>query len=216
MTPALQRQIEACLAQLPADDGGGCPLDKALWMAETIVSEKLSCSVEIGVYKGRSFFPQAMAQRELGGLAIGIDPYSRESAREKDLSDQLRKVVDDLIDGWDVGQTYAQNLVHLLDWQLGNHALLLRETSEEAARFMPPNIGLLHIDGNHDVEYVTKDIELYLPHVQPGGLVVMDDTDWDSVRSCLHLLQGCTLESDHGSWQVWRKPGAPHEAAVPA
>lgn len=205
MTPELHREIEECLKLLPADDGGGCPLDKARWMADTIVAEQLACSVEIGVYKGRSFFPQALAQRHIGGLAIGIDPYSKASAREKDLSDDLRKVVDDLIDAWDVGETYTQNLVHVLEWQLGNHALLLRETSEEAARFMPFNIGLLHIDGNHDVEYVTQDITLYLPHVKAGGLVVMDDTDWDSVRSCLHLLQGCTLESDRGGWQVWRK-----------
>lgn len=105
MTPELHREIEECLKLLPADDGGGCPLDKARWMADTIVAEQLACSVEIGVYKGRSFFPQALAQRHIGGLAIGIDPYSKASAREKDLSDDLRKVVDDLIDAWDVGET---------------------------------------------------------------------------------------------------------------
>jgi hypothetical protein len=207
MLNELHSEIEQCLQMLPADAGGGCPIEKALAMADYIVTENLTYSIEIGVYKGRSFFPQALAQRRIGGVVFGIDPYMKECAREKDLTPQMKTLVDNIVDSWDTVKTYALNLGWILSWKLGNNAVLIRETSEAAAKYLPGDAGLLHIDGNHDIEFVEKDIALYLPKIKSGGLVVMDDTDWASVQACLHLLedQNCKLDSDHGTWQVWRK-----------
>jgi len=39
-------------------------------------------------------------------------------------------------------------------------------------------IALLHIDGNHAYDKVKLDVELWTPHVIPGGWVVIDDYDW--------------------------------------
>lgn len=206
MIQELRTQIEACLQQLPSDAGGGCPVEKALLMAEYIVSEEITYAVEIGVYKGRSFFPQALAQKHIGGIIIGVDPYLKESAREKDLSPVLKVMVDNLIDSWDTFESYVSNLGTIINLKVGNNALIIRETSEVAVKYLPGEIGLLHIDGNHDVEFVEKDINLYLPKIKKNGLIIMDDTDWESVRSCLHLLNdSCLLEKDYGLWQVWRK-----------
>ena len=40
-------------------------------------------------------------------------------------------------------------------------------------------IGILHIDGNHDFDYVAADARDWVPHVKPGGWIVFDDYDWD-------------------------------------
>jgi hypothetical protein len=206
MTPELRAQVELSLQHLPADGGGGCPVEKALAMVEYIVAENIVYSIEIGVYKGRSFFPQALAHQQTGGQVFGIDPYLRSAAREKDLTPEMRIVVDKLIDAWDPLDTYIANLRRIPLWRLGNHAVLLRETSEVAVKYLPDDIGMLHIDGNHDIEFVAKDIILFLPKIKSGGLIIMDDTDWASVQSCLPLLsKDCDLEKDCGTWQVWRK-----------
>ena len=186
MSPELRDLINTSLQHLPADGGGGCPPEKAFAMAEYIVSENITYCVEIGVYKGRSFFPQAIALRQTGGHIIGIDPYLKAAAREKDLTPQMRATVDKLIDEWDTIETYITNLRRISAWQLGNSATLLRESSEVASRYLPNDIGMLHIDGNHDIEFVAKDILLYLPKIKSNGIIIMDDTDWDSQRHHHH------------------------------
>ena len=39
-------------------------------------------------------------------------------------------------------------------------------------------ISILHIDGNHDYEFVEKDSAIWSPMVQPGGWVIFDDFEW--------------------------------------
>jgi len=34
---------------------------------------------------------------------------------------------------------------------------------------------MLHINGNYDIKYVIEDVELFLPLLNPNGIVVMDD-----------------------------------------
>jgi predicted O-methyltransferase YrrM len=41
---------------------------------------------------------------------------------------------------------------------------------------------LLHIDGNHSEEASTSDVDLFMPLVKPGGVVFMDDLNWDSTK----------------------------------
>lgn len=39
-------------------------------------------------------------------------------------------------------------------------------------------ISILHIDGNHDYEFVLQDCEIWAPMVQPGGWIIFDDYEW--------------------------------------
>lgn len=50
---------------------------------------------------------------------------------------------------------------------------------------------MLHIDGNHDIKYVLKDIELFLPLLNPNSIIVMEDIDWNSVKSDYKKLKNC-------------------------
>lgn len=40
-------------------------------------------------------------------------------------------------------------------------------------------IALLHIDGNHEYEHALADARDWIPHVRPGGWIVLDDYHWD-------------------------------------
>jgi hypothetical protein len=206
MIPQLRVQIEECLRQIPTDFGGGCTIEKALIMADYIVSEHITYSIEVGVYRGRSFFPQALAHKFTGGRIIGIDPYRKDTAREKDVSLEMRAEIDKFIDSWDIVGSYIAVLEKISDLKLGNNATIFRETSEGSFQYIPNGIGMIHIDGNHDTDFVINDITNYFGKIKHNGIVIMDDTDWASVRGCLHLLsEGCILEKDYNTWQVWRK-----------
>jgi predicted O-methyltransferase YrrM len=53
---------------------------------------------------------------------------------------------------------------------------VIHETSEAASeRFADCSLDWLYIDGNHNYEFVRKDLELYYPKVKSGGYIVCDD-----------------------------------------
>jgi predicted O-methyltransferase YrrM len=47
----------------------------------------------------------------------------------------------------------------------------------------------VHIDGNHDRGAVEQDVRLYEPKLRPGGLLVLDDASWASVRPTMEELR---------------------------
>lgn len=55
-------------------------------------------------------------------------------------------------------------------------------------KFKLPGIDILYIDGGHDFDTVTSDIKNYVPLVNPGGLLVIDDS-----ANKLHLPAGFFL-----------------------
>ena len=78
---------------------------------------------------------------------------------------------------------------------LDGSCTLLHETAADAApRFAPASIDLLHVDGNHSEASVRDDLQRYLPLVRPGGVVVVDDISWSSVRRAAEpLLDGAEI-----------------------
>lgn len=198
----VRNEVARFLANIKSDFGGGCTLNKAYALADLIVDNDMKYAVEIGVYKGRSLFPQAIAMKHTGGKVIGIDPYLKESALENDVSDALKDKIKNFVATWDTDETYHTNLNIIRQYNLPCE--IIRKKSEEAT--VPNGIELLHIDGNHDTEFVTKDIELFVPLVKKGGFIVMDDTDWGSVKVCLDMLnKDCELVADHNYYQIWKK-----------
>ena len=45
--------------EIKSDFGGGCPIEKSFLMAYLAQNQNLKTYVEIGVYRGKSFFPTA-------------------------------------------------------------------------------------------------------------------------------------------------------------
>jgi hypothetical protein len=186
----LRRDLEAVSASIPVDNGGGASLLKVLLLAELIVAEELTRVVEIGVYRGRLFLPLGRLMARLGrGEMVGIDPYSAGAAVQRDVELQSIDLVrwPSTID-WEA--MYREVSDGIGRWKMGESARLIRKRGEEAAGlFADATIDLLHVDGNHDRAAVTRDVELYMPHLRNGGYLVMDDIAWPSVRPVYEELQ---------------------------
>jgi len=105
-------------------------------------------------------------------------------------------------------------LTLISELSLESTAEILRKPSEQAASYFRDSgipIGMLHIDGNHDAHFVMRDLELYLPLVEPDGIVVMDDIDWESVKPAYAKVKQCMtvlFEAPSYSFLINRPDGA--------
>jgi predicted O-methyltransferase YrrM len=56
--------------------------------------------------------------------------------------------------------------------------VVLQGRSVDVARGFGQRLGLLFIDGDHSYEGVSADIDAWLPHLRPGGVVAFHDVGW--------------------------------------
>jgi glycosyltransferase involved in cell wall biosynthesis/predicted O-methyltransferase YrrM len=208
----LLAEVRRIAGMIPADAGGGCPVPKAFLMASIALQYRLGNYLEIGVYRGRSFLPMAVAVQRLGGRAYGVDAYDREVAREHDLPEKLREPLNAFIDTLDFARIHAD--VTRLREALGVAATseIIRAPSAAAVtgfRQRGTPIDMLHIDGNHDTRHVLQDVDSWVPLVRDGGVVVLDDIDWDPVRPASNRLKrDLALLFSDGRFAVFLKGGS--------
>ena len=192
------------------DIGGLCTGEKGEVIKSLIENTNAKLCIEIGVYKGSSLLYFAEALQTTRGRVIGIDPYKLDSLKNeipnKEISNYFydilfkeQKTLDDIY--FNLKQILENN-------NLGDLITLVRDKSENFYQNVKnESIDVLHIDGNHDEEYVTKDILNYLPLVKKGGYIIMDDTSWVGVINSInnHLVDKCRLVSEHSEFTVYIK-----------
>ena len=193
------------IGRIPVDFGGGCSVRKAELLADLVLTRDSRLVVELGVYRGRSLLPMGLAAAELDGCrVVGIDPWSGAEARQFDDHGHGSALLD-----WASSQDWPAIRADV-ERQRSSAGLddvveLVAQTSTEAANhFAESSIDLLHVDGNHDGDRVREDIVRWMPLVRPGGVIVLDDITWASVRPvyddlvlrCNHLFEVCTREDD--------------------
>jgi hypothetical protein len=105
------------------------------------------------------------AQRERRGPLYAIDPHRPNDWAESPYGRDL-----------DTAESFRTNISKL---GLSEQVIMIRSTSEEAARDWQRPIDLIFIDGDHSCTGVKRDWELFAPHVRPFGIVVFHDTIWD-------------------------------------
>lgn len=224
MPNKLRHEVEQVLAKVPIDFGGGCSVRKAYVMAWLIERFGLERSLDIGVYRGRSLFPQAVAHKLAGrGVAYGVDPWSAVEADESDHA-VLREEIKAFVANTDFEQLYRDVTRRVGEFGVSEHTRIVRTTSAEAARQFAADgvtFGLIHIDGNHDTEPVLRDVRAYLPLLQPGGFLVMDDVSWPSVEPAVReaeqharLLMRRVSADKADDYAVLRKPGGTDPMAL--
>jgi predicted O-methyltransferase YrrM len=145
MAPIYLSQVSAWHGHIPF----------AFFISEVI---RPSIMVELGVHNGDSYiaFLQGLQAAGEPGKAYGIDTW-----------------IGDEHSGLYPEHVYPQ-LKALHDPVFGHFSTLLRETFEEAnAHFADGTIDLLHIDGCHTYEAVSRDLEMWLPKVSPRGVVLL-------------------------------------------
>lgn len=188
----LSDTIKKIHSLIPQDFGGGCSHEKAFLMSLVIREFKLNATADIGVYRGRSFFPQAIAhQLYSNGIVYGIDPYSNEDAVQNDRPD-LQKELDNFITVTDFQKLFEGVSKIIVDNNYQNNAKLVRKKSSDAVLEFNNNntkFGLVHIDGNHDTKFVMEDINNYFPLLAEKSFIVLDDISWDSVEPAYSLLK---------------------------
>ena len=52
-----------------------------------------------------------------------------------------------------------------------NKLIWIQKYSNDAINDVPDDLDFVYIDGNHEYQYVSKDIELYYPKVKKGGFI---------------------------------------------
>jgi hypothetical protein len=188
-TAALRAEVEQILATTPIDFGGGCSASKATVLAQIIRTQRVTRSIDLGIYRGRSFFPQALAHRSTGGTVFGVDPYSAFEAAEHD-HPELAVEIANFVATTDWDGLYNDVVGKLGTLQLADHAEILRTTSNAAFEQLSSHrYGLIHVDGNHDTSAVMGDVEKYSQILEPNGFLVLDDISWTSVKPATNWVQ---------------------------
>jgi len=162
------------------DIGGLCTEPKGNVIKSLVKDSNAKLCVEIGVFKGSSllYFAEAIIYNVLFKEQTTLD----------NLYSNLTQIIEEN--------------------KLNNVVKLIRDKSENYYQnIKSESIDVLHIDGNHDEEYVSKDILNYLPLVKKGGYIIMDDITWVGVKNSInnHLINSCHLMSDHVDFSVYIK-----------
>ena len=199
MSDNLHDQIRAAITPME----GWCWPEKALALADLILSTQPQIVVEIGVFGGRSLIPQAMALRTNGaGMIYGIDPWKLEAALEGENGPESEAWWRNNVNLHDIHRKCVEEIWRhgLDDW-----CVLLRCPSQRAVTLFP-SIDILHLDGNHSELASCRDVELYLPRIKHGGHVWMDDTDWQTTQRAVGLLEESTERiASVGACRLYRK-----------
>lgn len=164
-------------------------------------------SVEIGVFGGVSLFCMAAAHKHIKkGYAIGIDSWDNvtplEGTNHPDNNAWWKT-----LDIKSVFNAFVKDTTRE-DWS-GYVKYLKGRSDSFAGEFADESITVFHQDGNHNVECITKELELWSPKVKTGGYWICDDTNWVEAKDGYAKLPsfGFELIEDFTTWQIWKKTG---------
>jgi hypothetical protein len=188
----MREEIADLLAPVTWDFGGGCSVSKALVLAWLIKYSGTQSSCDLGVYRGRSYFPQAWAHRSFTkGTVFGIDPYSRSAAKQND-KPEFRDALETWRHDTDFDKLHDEVVAFTENQGLDANSKLMRMTSAEAGeafRRQSTSFGLIHIDGNHDTDPVVRDVTDFVPLLERDSFLVLDDISWESVKPAVEMVR---------------------------
>lgn len=176
------KQLISEIERVLPDGGTWCSFEKAQTLAAIIVGLRPRVVVEIGIWAGGSMVPMLLALKHNGsGRAIAIDPWSPSISvanevpanvawwKDADHEAALRTFL---------GRMETLNVARICD--------VWRRASDDCEP--PAVIDLLHVDGSH-TEQAVRDVKRYAANVNAGGILVLDDLEWqgDGVRRAHEL-----------------------------
>jgi hypothetical protein len=126
--------------------------------------------LEIGVFRGQTLSLAALLARrfQLDCFVQGISPFSSAG----DAVSKYRRNVN----------YHEDTLKNFEHFSLPAPALLKAYSTDEAAQKLiaSRDWSFIYIDGNHDYEIACADWDLCAAHLQPDGLIVLDDSGLDT------------------------------------
>jgi len=161
------------------------------YMTDMFKDLNFKIGVEIGV-RGAPFSQQM--GRSMPGLQWwAIDPY--ESYGQYASNGKSRETQESM------DRFYEEAKAALAPYD----CIVLREYSHVAVeRFEDESIDFIHIDGNHEFEYVWNDIQLWTPKIRSGGIISCHDyLDLWSTRSRVKsAVDKWTADNSISPWYV--------------
>jgi predicted O-methyltransferase YrrM len=149
-------------------------------MAAAVLAPANGVILEIGSFKGRSTVALAHVARLFSlGRVLAIDPHTSPSATDPDLG------------GAD--SSYSDFLGNLAAAGVANLVEPHRCYSQDFAAIWKGPIRLLWIDGDHTYQGAKQDLDLFVPHMERGGVVLMHDvlgTHYGSLRAFTEHVLG--------------------------
>lgn len=130
---------------------------------ELVEEHRPKVCVELGTWLGASAVPIARSIARWSGTLACVDTWAGEL--NHDGGSQSGKVPVMLM-------TCARGIVEA---GVGANVRLIPAMTADAARYWDQPIDFLYIDADHSYEGVMADLEAWVPHVKPGGLIVGDD-----------------------------------------
>lgn len=79
---------------------------------------------------------------------------------------------------WSVDKDDAEVPAHWHDFP-NWHFLRAGDDSNDAMQWLPLRCDVLFIDTDHTLNHMRRELELYVPRVRLGGLVLLHDTEWE-------------------------------------
>jgi predicted O-methyltransferase YrrM len=156
-------------------------------MLELIETHRPSVVVELGSWLGQSAIAMARSVRRWGGMVTCVDTWAGE------LND----------DGGSLGGRPPLMLLScaraIVEAGVGASVRLIPSMTVDAAKAWNTPIDCLYIDADHGHDGVLADLEAWVPHVRPGGLIAGDDYEhrlYPGVKSAWDLFEqrhGLTL-----------------------
>ncbi|MCW5713343.1 MAG: class I SAM-dependent methyltransferase [Bauldia sp.] len=208
------------VAALPRIEGW-CTERKALWLADLITANRCTQILEIGVYGGRSLIPMAMAVQSLGagGKVYGVEAWSNSVAVATETSPEN--------DAWwqsvDLKAIKTGFLRSVVRNQVADVVVVLEMSSDQAfATISATGLGpfdLVHVDGSHSEVQALRDVEQWSDLVRPGGILVLDDIGWPSVKAAREHVRRAfsdieeiaeSAETAYGAYRRGPDPGVAH------
>ncbi|MFZ4541884.1 MAG: class I SAM-dependent methyltransferase [Rickettsiales bacterium] len=183
--------------------------DKLLAMIEVARSCPQGDMVEIGTFWGRSAMMLAMLNQHYPtGNLLCIDPWTNDGAIQPGVDEHVNDVARML----DFESAFTGFILNLFAFSGGGAVNYVRANAVDVApRYVPGftvttqsfgtttytgEIALLHIDGNHALDAVTRDIALWMPRVKPGGWIIIDDYQW-AFGDGPHVAADLWMENNH-------------------
>lgn len=178
----------AWLRDRAVDIGGWTLEEKSIGLFDSVIEldPPPKTIVELGVYQAKSLVALALGASFIPGCKVwGVDSWNQiDPIEDVEEGNALR-------DLW-ASEDMEHNYEFAKKWVGHSGTLeivtLLRMTMLEAS-FKFTNIDILHIDGNHAQWPGVLDVATWVPKVRKGGLVWMDDVNWDTMKIAIELLE---------------------------
>lgn len=146
---------------------------------EKIINETMPLNiVEIGTFYGMSAISLGMVanNKMISPKVYAIDAWSADASLEG-TNDKLN---DDWWSALDYNVILRSFLLSIQESNLVGIVMPILGRSVDVANCIPYRIDLLHLDGNHSSEVISKELEIYANRVPIGGYIVADDAKWTS------------------------------------